>query len=121
MAAADASFASPSANANLIFPISAPDGWAAFILNSLTWYNALLGALLFAVFYDQCMLFQWLEGSFITDLSTVSYIYQKANITGPAMKIPFMGPFLESVYPVFSRYEEKWASAELSCVSVFHK
>lgn len=32
-----------------------------------------------------------------------------------------MGPFLESVYPEFERYQAKWASGELSCVSVFHK
>ena len=32
-----------------------------------------------------------------------------------------MGPFLESVRPDFRKYKEKWESAELSCVSVFHK
>jgi len=37
------------------------------------------------------------------------------------MKIPFMGPFLESVYPDFEAYKAKWASGPLSCVSVFHK
>ena len=35
--------------------------------------------------------------------------------------MPFMGPFLESVYPDFDVYKRKWASGELSCVSVFHK
>lgn len=37
------------------------------------------------------------------------------------MKIPFMGPFLESVNPKFEEYQAKWASGALSCVSVFHK
>jgi sterol 22-desaturase len=32
-----------------------------------------------------------------------------------------MGPFLESMKPEFNKYKEKWESAELSCVSVFHK
>ncbi|OQU97880.1 hypothetical protein CLAIMM_03752 isoform 1 [Cladophialophora immunda] len=35
--------------------------------------------------------------------------------------MPFMGPFLESMRPDFRKYKEKWESAELSCVSVFHK
>lgn len=52
---------------------------------------------------------------------TVSYKYQKYGIVGPAWKIPFMGPFLESVRPDFEAYKAKWRSAELSCVSVFHK
>lgn len=32
-----------------------------------------------------------------------------------------MGPFLESMDPKFNEYKAKWASGELSCVSVFHK
>jgi C-22 sterol desaturase len=36
-------------------------------------------------------------------------------------KLPFMGPFLESVNPKFEKYYEKWMSGPLSCVSVFHK
>jgi C-22 sterol desaturase len=36
-------------------------------------------------------------------------------------KTPFSGPFLQSVNPKFSEYAAKWASGELSCVSVFHK
>lgn len=50
-----------------------------------------------------------------------SYLWQKGSIPGPAWKIPFMGPFLESVNPKFEEYKAKWASGELSCVSVFHK
>merc|ERR1712169_144931 len=56
------------------------------------------------VAYDQC-----------------SYLWQKGSIPGPAWKIPFIGPFLESVNPKFEEYKAKWASGELSCVSVFHK
>lgn len=37
------------------------------------------------------------------------------------MKLPFIGPFLESVYPDFEVYNDKWKSGPLSCVSVFHK
>ncbi|KAI9819770.1 MAG: RNA polymerase C-22 sterol desaturase [Phylliscum demangeonii] len=51
----------------------------------------------------------------------VCYIRNKGSLVGPTFKIPFMGPFLESVYPQFERYQQKWTSADLSCVSVFHK
>lgn len=51
----------------------------------------------------------------------VKYIYLKGNIVGPPLKIPFMGPFLQSVFPKFHEYKAKWDSGELSCVSVFHK
>jgi C-22 sterol desaturase len=49
------------------------------------------------------------------------YIWRKGSIAGPMFKIPFIGPFLESVNPKMDKYKEKWASGELSCVSVFHK
>ena len=49
------------------------------------------------------------------------YIWNKGSIVGPLMKIPFMGPFLESINPEFEAYQKKWASGALSCVSVFHK
>ncbi|KAK4211684.1 cytochrome P450 61 [Rhypophila decipiens] len=51
----------------------------------------------------------------------VSYILRKGSIEGPAWKMPFIGPFLQSVNPKFEEYYEKWNSGELSCVSVFHK
>jgi C-22 sterol desaturase len=51
----------------------------------------------------------------------VKYIYQKGSIAGPALKIPFMGPFLQSMNPDFEKYKEQWNSGTLSCVSVFHK
>lgn len=49
------------------------------------------------------------------------YIVRKGSIVGPAMKLPFMGPFLQSVNPKFEEYYAKWVSGPLSCVSVFHK
>lgn len=52
---------------------------------------------------------------------SVKYHYLKGAIIGPAYKIPFMGPFLQSVNPKFTEYKAKWDSGELSCVSVFHK
>lgn len=36
-------------------------------------------------------------------------------------KIPFMGPFLQAIYPKFDAYLKQFASGPLSCVSVFHK
>jgi len=50
-----------------------------------------------------------------------SYKWRKHGIVGPDWKMPFIGPFLESVNPEFTKYKEKWDSGELSCVSVFHK
>ncbi|KAK4204113.1 putative cytochrome P450 E-class, group IV [Triangularia verruculosa] len=51
----------------------------------------------------------------------IRYILNKGNIVGPAMKMPFIGPFLESMNPKFEEYHAKWLSGPLSCVSVFHK
>ena len=50
-----------------------------------------------------------------------SYQYRKHGIVGPAWKMPFIGPFLESMHPDFDKYKTKWESGDLSCVSVFHK
>ncbi|KAI9780400.1 MAG: RNA polymerase C-22 sterol desaturase [Peltula sp. TS41687] len=49
------------------------------------------------------------------------YVWNKGSIAGPTLKVPFMGPFLDSVRPSLEKYKAKWASGELSCVSVFHK
>jgi len=35
--------------------------------------------------------------------------------------MPFVGPFLSSMNPKMDEYKAKFASGELSCVSVFHK
>lgn len=45
----------------------------------------------------------------------------KGSIVGPSWKLPFAGPFLQSVNPKFEEYYAKWLSGPLSCVSVFHK
>lgn len=46
---------------------------------------------------------------------------RKGSIEGPSWKVPFIGPFLQSMDPKFEEYYAKWASGPLSCVSVFHK
>ncbi|KAI1457549.1 cytochrome P450 61 [Annulohypoxylon moriforme] len=51
----------------------------------------------------------------------ISYLVQKGSIVGPSFKMPFMGPFIESLDPKFEEYLGKWKSGPLSCVSVFHK
>ena len=56
-----------------------------------------------------------------TNQVLVKYIWNKGNIVGPAWKMPFIGPFLSSVNPKMDEYKAKWASGDLSCVSVFHK
>ncbi|KAL6860518.1 RNA polymerase C-22 sterol desaturase [Amphichorda felina] len=73
-------------------------------LSATSPWTLLLTVLAMCVVYDQ-----------------VSYIMRKGNIEGPAMKLPFMGPFLESMNPKFEEYYAKWCSGPLSCVSVFHK
>ena len=57
----------------------------------------------------------------ILSLRSGMYIWNKGSIVGPAWKAPFVGPFLSSVYPKMDEYKAKFASGELSCVSVFHK
>jgi len=58
---------------------------------------------------------------FLADSLTVMYILNKGSLAGPLFKMPFIGPFLESVNPKFEEYKAKWNSGALSCVSVFHK
>lgn len=73
-------------------------------LSQVNFWSVLFTLLALAVVYDQ-----------------VRYWQLKAGIEGPAWKIPFMGPFLESLNPEFDGYVAKWLSGPLSCVSVFHK
>lgn len=61
------------------------------------------------------------KGWNIDTVFAVSYQSRKYGIVGPAWKMPFIGPFLESMHPNFMKYKSKWESGELSCVSVFHK
>lgn len=51
----------------------------------------------------------------------MSYWSQKGSLVGDPWKIPFVGPFFDSVKPSFGKYYLKWVSGPLSCVSVFHK
>lgn len=52
----------------------------------------------------------------------MKYFWNKhGEIEAPMFKIPFMGPFLESVNPDWNKYVAKWNSGPVSCVSVFHK
>ncbi|EAU35617.1 cytochrome P450 61 [Aspergillus terreus NIH2624] len=104
MATVNGSFVSPSADATIVPQLFAPSGLIGSVLEGFTVWKALLTLFLAAVIYDQLRYF-WLKGS----------------IVGPAMKLPFMGPFLQSVNPKFHEYKAKWDSGELSCVSVFHK
>ncbi|TQS31477.1 hypothetical protein Golomagni_08237, partial [Golovinomyces magnicellulatus] len=67
-------------------------------------WSILLTVLAMCVVYDQ-----------------ISYIMNKGSIVGPSWKMPFIGPFLQSMNPKFEEYYGKWVSGDLSCVSVFHK
>ena len=51
----------------------------------------------------------------------VSYWRYKGPLPGDTFKIPFIGPFLDSVWPKFEKYHAQWETGPLSCVSVFHK
>lgn len=120
------SFTSPLANANLRIPRDLDHAGLLFsFYNTVTGWNAVLILLLSLVVYDQCELLP-LSSFFkiarrCLSSRAVSYKWQKGSLIGPAWKIPFMGPFLESVFPDFLVYKAKWASGTLSCVSVFHK
>ncbi len=125
--------ASPTADAWFTNLAPASDGGGttgeAAAAGSNIWAITLTVLLLF-IAYDQCKLYQWPTYLPTGDLlarhtkltcSLVKYIWNKGSITGPAFKLPFMGLFLESIRPDIDKYKAKWASGELSCVSVFHK
>lgn len=99
-------FASPLVNAKHAVTSALPPQLEPIvnaIANASAW-QIVLTLFLAAVVYDQ-----------------VNYIAQKGSIVGPSFKLPFMGPFLESMDPKFEEYYAKWKSGPLSCVSVFHK
>lgn len=77
---ADASYRSVSEGGVLSDVLSTVQGLSAWTIA--------LTILLLLVGYDQ-----------------VNYILQKGSIAGPAFKIPFIGPFLESVYVLLSTEE----------------
>ncbi|PGH18311.1 hypothetical protein AJ80_04489 [Polytolypa hystricis UAMH7299] len=97
-------FASPAADSSIVSLAADPAGLLMNIYNGMTAWTGLLAFFMLLVAYDQ-----------------LKYIWLKGSIVGPMFKLPFMGPFLESVNPKFHEYKAKWASGELSCVSVFHK
>ncbi|KAL8791937.1 MAG: hypothetical protein Q9195_005513 [Heterodermia aff. obscurata] len=97
-AVVNGSFASPLANAHYPSTSAFPSNGLFFQLyNGMNAVSLIMSALLMLVAYDQC------------------------SIVGPAWKAPFVGPFLDSVNPKMDKYKAKWASGDLSCVSVFHK
>lgn len=104
--AGNVSYASPTADAQYA-PVLSTNIMGAILsrlLSNMNGWSIVLSIFLALVVYDQ-----------------LSYIRKKGSIVGPSMKLPFMGPFLESVNPRFEKYHEKWMSGPLSCVSVFHK
>ncbi|OQD75030.1 hypothetical protein PENDEC_c008G01248 [Penicillium decumbens] len=104
MANITGSFVSPSADATVTPQLFAPAGFIASVLDGFNAWKLIVTLFVAAVIYDQ-----------------FKYHYYKGSIVGPAYKLPFMGPFLQSVNPKFTEYKAKWDSGELSCVSVFHK
>lgn len=123
--AVNASFVSPTADAKVAHVIQQFDtsGLLSTALNGFTVWKLILTLLITAVAYDQCMtLFSpFMLALDNADRPTVKYIWNKGSIVGPAWKAPFIGPFLDSVNPDFTKYHAKWSSGPLSCVSVFHK
>jgi len=103
MAAVQGTFASPTADASYA-TYTTPMGVMQHLSANMNVWTVLLSLFLVAVAYDQ-----------------FSYIRNKGSIVGPMFKMPFIGPFLESVNPEMDKYKAKWASGPLSCVSVFHK
>ncbi|KAL8725726.1 MAG: hypothetical protein Q9166_007176 [cf. Caloplaca sp. 2 TL-2023] len=103
--AINGSFASPLANAHYPPGLDAgAGGRLEQLYNGLNGYSLVVTFFLILVAYDQ-----------------FKYIWNKGSIVGPAWKMPFIGPFLSSVNPKMDEYKAKWASGDLSCVSVFHK
>jgi C-22 sterol desaturase len=103
--AANASFVSPTADAKVAHTVAFnANGVLSKIVNNVSGWQLVLTLLLVLVAYDQ-----------------FKYVWNKGSIAGDSWKIPFIGPFLDSVNPKFHKYHSKWTSGPLSCVSVFHK
>ena len=122
-AAVEASFTSPTADAQFSPLPNAPGaGLISQLYKGANGWSLLLTFLLVCIVYDQCKRNLSIPVRISADHSTsVTYIWYKAGIVGPTWKAPFIGPFLEAVYPDMNKYKAKWASGDLSCVSVFHK
>lgn len=121
--ALNATFASPTADAKFAaIAQQNVNGILSTIANGTNAWTIAATLFLALVVYDQRECFRR-DPRFreLANSSTVKYISNKGSIAGPALKMPFIGPFLESVNPQFTKYHEKWMSGDLSCVSVFHK
>lgn len=103
-AVVNGSFASPIANLHHTALSPADGGLLSRVYNGMSGLSVTITVLLMLVAYDQFM-----------------YVWNKGSIVGPSWKMPFIGPFLQSVNPKMDEYKAKWASGDLSCVSVFHK
>jgi hypothetical protein len=116
----NASFASPLADAT--YPALSDGGLLSRAYNGVNGLSVFVTFVIMLVAYDQCELCP-VNGFSIDPLTlyAVMYVWNKGSIVGPAWKTPFIGPFLSSVNPKMDEYKAKWASGELSCVSVFHK
>lgn len=97
------------------------DGFAARQLSELSGWQVAITILLVLVAYDQCKPLILLDEDSSAYIHIVAYLKRKGSIAGPMFKIPFMGPFIQALYPKFDAYLAQWASGPLSCVSVFHK
>ncbi|KAL7311712.1 RNA polymerase C-22 sterol desaturase [Mucor circinelloides] len=51
----------------------------------------------------------------------VDYLRKKKHLPGPAFKVPLIGSMMDSMAPTFDKYNAKWKSGDLSCVSVFNR
>jgi sterol 22-desaturase len=49
------------------------------------------------------------------------YRQRKAHLAGPTWTVPLVGAILDSLYPTFESYLEKWKSGPLSVVTVFQR
>ncbi|EMC96765.1 hypothetical protein BAUCODRAFT_489380 [Baudoinia panamericana UAMH 10762] len=86
---------------------SVDTGVLSKMLDNVNVFGVFLTLFAIAVAYDQT--------------TPVKYWQLKGPLAGTTFKIPFVGPFHESVKPSFDKYYAKWLSGSLSCVSVFHK
>jgi C-22 sterol desaturase len=51
----------------------------------------------------------------------VDYLTKKKHLPGPSFKVPIIGSMMDSMKPTFDKYNSKWKSGDLSCVSVFNR
>lgn len=119
-------FTSPSAEAGHGSTVNIHSGYGTGgpierAMTTLDGWVITLTLFVMVVAYDQCQLSSCDIVHTVLTRILVKYIWNKGSIAGPTFKMPFMGPFLDSVRPDIEKYKSKWASGELSCVSVFHK